>query len=431
MLSPARDRFPPLAPSFPNIYWQGAGNRTLAYWKELTAAQARELAGIRSLAHAVSRGTGRVVLSWHNASLAAAGGWAFEDISAQFPHKEAYCRFARAVIETEAGIRKNLDLRAASDIFEMRAKRIFSPKLAQASRELPDISRASRLSRIPPSGESARSSALPCPIDSAVCNAEKYEWPGALSPHQRVTPGQVFEWYENGRKTWTDGLILLFAMAVEGQRMIHTGSITSFVLPWIDKFFISSLRHADRAYLEGLFKLVCGNIEEVLVLFWEDTIHRQFPSLAAVLEELAGRGLPFRGIGVFDSKGSDRARAEEIILGSYPESRFFALRPVSDGHFNGVFGRILDGSDWNFLRSYDSSWKDDLVFIYSGTQVFPLLPVQGEMEAVAPWISDGRARYPFGKWFRRELRRQVPGPGTETPDPSFPNLCLLGQPALR
>jgi hypothetical protein len=188
------------------------------------------------------------------------------------------------------------------------------------------------------------------------------------------------------------------------------------VLPWIDKFFISSRRRADKGYLAALFGLVDRFIERALVLFWEDTAHARRPSFALALEELAAEGLPFRGIGVFDPHGSDRQDALETIGGEYPAKKLFALRPADDNHYAGIGKRILDGTDVRFLSSYDSSWKDNLVFIYAGTQVFPLLSVQTEMEDVAPWVSSGRERYPFGSWFRRRLRREALG-ATDPADP--------------
>ena len=64
------------AQSLRHLYWGGARSRRLAFWEKLVRAQAAELTEIRRLATGVSSRTGRVVLSWHNASLGAAGGWA-------------------------------------------------------------------------------------------------------------------------------------------------------------------------------------------------------------------------------------------------------------------------------------------------------------------------------------------------------------------
>ena len=83
-----------------------------------------------------------------------------------------------------------------------------------------------------------------------------------------------------------------------------------------------------------------------------------------------------------------------------------------------------------FFLNYDSSWKDNLAFIYAGTQVFPLLPVQAEMESVSPWVSARGERFAFGAWFRRMLRHISVG----KPEGPCEGLCLeyccLGQPAL-
>ena len=85
------------APAQPlkHLYWGGMRSRGLAFWEKLVRAQAGELTEIRRLATGVSSRTGRVVLSWHNASLGAAGGWAFEDVAAQFAHPAHFSLFSR------------------------------------------------------------------------------------------------------------------------------------------------------------------------------------------------------------------------------------------------------------------------------------------------------------------------------------------------
>lgn len=361
-------------PPISRLYWEGRRTRVLGYWDRLVSAQAGELAAVGRLAREAGKATGRVVLSWHNASLAAAGGWGLEDIASQFPSKELYGDFGCAVRDALPGMRAALDMREVREIFESRARRIFAPKVT---------------------GGAA--------VDGVSA------WTGPVSPHQRFTPNDVAAWRESAEKGWIEGLVLLFALVAQGQNMIDSGKISSFALPWIDKFFISSRRRADKDYLAALFRLVERHIERPLVLFWEDTAHARRPSFALALEDLAEEGLPFRGIGVFDPHGSDRRDALEIIRGEYPAKKFFALRPAGDHHHGGVGNRILEGRDGRFLKSYDSSWKDNLVFIYAGTQVFPLLSVQTEMEATAPWVSTGRERYPFGSWFRRRLRREAIG----------------------
>ncbi len=383
-----------------HLYWGGARSRSarhLAFWEKLILAQASELTEIRRLATEVSRRTGRVVLSWHNASLGAAGGWAFEDVAAQFACPPDFSLFAQAVIEDAEQIHKSLDISSAGGLSGMRSERLFAPKMARAVEHL------------------------------QLRYGKKSEWPGALSPHQRVSPEQVFAWMEKARKTWANGLVLLLALANQGRRMIDSGKISSLVLPWIDKFFISSRRRADAIYLERLFRLVSDNIKEPLVLFWDDTSHREAPSLGLALEDMAGRGLPFRGIGLFDagaeadrSYGAERANAVQTILGEYPEKVLFALRPLNENHCPEAYRLIFKDLDMGFFLNYDSSWKDNLAFIYAGTQVFPLLPLQAEMESVSPWVSNRRERFAFGTWFRRRLRYIALGKPNGPPD----RLCL-------
>ncbi len=357
-----------------HLYWGGARSRKIAFWEKLIRTQAEELSEIRRLAREVGSRTGRVVLSWHNASLGAAGGWAFEGISAQFDSPALYSLFVRAALEEAAQIRKSFDVSSAMGLCAMRSERLFAPGMARAV-------------------------------------GEKYEWPGALSPHQRTSPEQGSAWIEKAHKTWADGLILLIALANQGQRMLDSGKIHSLVLPWIDKFFISSRRLADLTYLERLFRFVSANIRQPLILFWDDTPHCKAPSLGLALEYLVGRGLPVRAIGIFDTgasagglHGDERAEAMRIILEDYRQKTLFALRPLNENHCPEAFRWIFKDLDMKFFLNYDSSWKDNLAFIYTGTQVFPLLSVQTEMESVSPWVFGGGDRYAFGAWFRRTLR---------------------------
>ena len=208
-------------------YWGGVGSRQIAYWERLVHSQAGELSEIRRLSHEVSRRTGRVVLSWHNATLGAAGGWAFDDPAVSFESPEVYSSFVREVLREAVRIRESFDRGSAMRLCSMRTERLFAPKLAHLVENSSVAARA---------GE---------PGDE---DGNKHEWPGALALHQRITKGQVFEWIESARKSWAEGLILLFALANQGQRMLDSGVIDSMALPWIDKFFISSRRQADVAY---------------------------------------------------------------------------------------------------------------------------------------------------------------------------------------
>ncbi len=268
------------------LYWGGFRGRRICFWEKLVDTQAGELTQIRRLAEEVSSRTGRVVLSWHNAALGAAGGWAFEEMAARFASPVQYGQFVGMVREEAARIAKSFDFSAAMDLFDLRADRILAGKMERAVEH----------SRICALFVSPSKEPFPVPFGGGVQMGEgKFEWPGALSPHQLFSAEQMRAWIENARQDWPQGLILLFALANLGQRMLDSGQISSFVLPWIDKFFISSRRQADLFYLERLFRFVSTNIKQPLVLFWDDTAHSEAPSLGLALQDMGGRGLPFRG----------------------------------------------------------------------------------------------------------------------------------------
>ena len=409
VVSRAASRQKPVQP-LSRLYWGGSRGRKIRFWEKLVATQAGELTQIRRLAEEVSSRTGRVVLSWHNASLGAAGGWAFEDSAARFASPAQYGLFVRAVREEAAQIGKSFNFSAAMELFDLRTDRIFARKIELAE-------------------EHSRICALfASPSQESTTTGGKFEWPGTLSPHQLLPAERVRAWIEKARQDWPQGLILLFALTNLGQRMLDAGEISSCALPWIDKFFISSRRRADIFYLERLFQFVSANIKRPLVLFWDDTARREAPSLGLALRDLAGRGLPVRGIGIFGCGPpaaaayyrEERENAVQAILSGYPGKTLFALRPLNENHCPDAFRRIFKDLDMSFFVNYDSSWKDNLAFIYTGTQVFPLLSGQTEMECESPWVCAGRERFAFGAWFRRMLRRISLGRLDGTPCP----LCI-------
>jgi hypothetical protein len=265
---------------------------------------------------------------------------------------------------------------------------------------------------------------------SEILSSHKWGWPGGLSPHQRLLLQDVVAWRNERRRIWKRGFLRLAALIHEGQRLLDTGKISHFVLPWIDKFFISSQREADLEYLPGFVRwLECQGIQPC-ILFWEDTTHSRAPSLQLALERLRQQGMPFRGIGIFDGTGSRREDALGIICREYPMARLFALKPHSDFHNPRSLRQLLTDLDYGFFESYDSSWKDNLCFLYAGTQVFPFISVQSDMEPSPAWVGTmNHTRHLFGSLFRRELRRYLLGVEAQRPDPfscayaAWANLC--------
>jgi hypothetical protein len=137
------------------------------------------------------------------------------------------------------------------------------------------------------------------------------------------------------------------------------------------------------------------------------------PSLQLALRQWRDAGLACRGIGVFGDGLSvvDRQGAEEFVVAHHTDTRWFALRPFSDCFRPRSLEQLLARRDHAFLHpaAYDSSWKDNLAFIYTGTQVTPLVSVQCDAEPFPGWVMvDGR-KWPFGAFLRKALRRMVLG----------------------
>lgn len=395
--------------------WGTMGPSAVRFWEAMGRAQAAELDCIRTLARVVSQRTRRAVLSLHNATLAAAGGWAFEDPLAFVGEPALQRGFIRAVD------RRLRDFAAAcgslpvtpKDLWSRWEERLVVPQLRHALWE----SRV-RATFDPNWAEDHErelglvegifgKGLLKRVMDDAVT---AHALPGALAPHQRRTVGEVLRWRDQRHRLWSEGLFRLAAMIVEGQNLLDSGDLECLVLPWIDKFFISSRRQADQDYLPLVMQFLESLETRPLALFWEDTSRASDPSFKLALNQMKRRGHPFRGIGVFDDGTSRRDEAMDLICREHFATRLFALRPLNDTHNPSSLHRVLEGGLSRFLSCYDSSWKDNLYFIYTGTQVLPFVSVQFEMEPFPAWIVAGRRRVPFGTAFRRRLRRDVLGP---------------------
>lgn len=394
------------------FYFGGLGNAALRYLETLMQWQAKELAAVREFAMQASRCTRRVVLSWHNASLAAAGGWAFEDMRGQFSSEATWKRFLRMVdYELQRlGSGRRSHQEHSDYLMRLWKKRLIEPTAAQAFWE--SFVRASlddswQIDHQHDVEEVA--AVLDDPTISRIAAGGVYGWQGAVSPHQQIKVDRVIKWLRDREASWKQGLVRLTAMLRAGQQLLDDGGLTCLVLPWIDKFFISSRRTGDLEY----FPTLAGWFERLgvhpLILLWEDTIHSQVPSLQLALRRLTEEGVAFRGIGAFDFLGSNRHEALNLVCGEHDSIGLFALRPYSDEHYPRSFHQLMKHRDYRFFEHYDSSWKDNLSFIYTGTRVFPLLSVQGDMEALPAWVGVQGRRYPFGAHFRTRLRRAVLG----------------------
>ncbi|HAA05842.1 MAG TPA: hypothetical protein DCE18_21095, partial [Syntrophobacteraceae bacterium] len=401
----------------PSQYWNACGPPTLKYMQALFHRQGEELLRVRDLSQRLSARTGRVVLSCHNATLAAASGWGVPMIHENFGTLEDWYRFQSAVSRS---LRENcghsLELHQRMEqIWGLYASRLIQPQIQQACWESQLRAQLGN-SASGPDG-AADLERLQAWEDSSSLEEMQpvagQGWTGAVSPHQRIHPTAVAVWQEARRASWGSGLNLLAEIILEGQRWLDAGELRQLVIPWIDKFFISSRRDRDRDFFPLILECLEHQGCNPLVVFWEDTSHATFPSLKLALRQWREAGLACQGIGVFSDAAPPVGRqyAEDFIVAQHLDTRCFALRPYSDSFQPRSLEQLLERLDYPFLNPaiYDSSWKDNLVFIYAGTQVAPLVSVQCDAELFPAWlVADGR-KWPFGAYMRGVLRRMVLG----------------------
>jgi len=393
--------------------------RTLEHLMERTA---RELEAVRRLAFAVSRKRRRVVLSLHNATLAACSGWAFESLGEQFPDETSRREFYGRVRERARKAAERFQAAASpiQSLGHLWEERLVKPKVLFALWE------AWGRSRLMPSKAAVLDRYLP--LFSPLVNAEKFRrtagrlpfsWAGWLPLHQALSPARLYGWWKERRMLWPRGWALLWALLEEGNQWIERGRLESLVIPWIDKFFISSRRDRDGDYLRALFSFLQGLDGPPVILFWEDTARATDPSLALALRKHWKRD-ECLGFGVFGDGTWGREEAEKILGSAARPGCLYVLRPLNDTHhplgLEGIFSETGPPS----LDPYDSSWKDGIQALYTGTQVEPLLSIPTDADLLPGWIRGERGKMPLGAFFRRRLRRRVLGPNRLRTDAHLP-----------
>ncbi len=383
--------------------------------QRLVLCMAEELSAIRRLARRVSRCRRKVVVSLHNATLAAAGGWAFESLEAQFPDVRSWDAFQSAVKGRFRRFSKSpeaeKDLRAVDVLWERWEDRLLRPKFRHILWEM--RGRA----KIDPSFEEDFQKGVTLVRDwkdlkELLSSLEKmpYGWSGFLAPHQQLCLEDLLEWWREKRKGWIEGFFWFKAVVEEGGDWIRSGRLDALVVPWIDKFFISSLRTADLGYLVELFCWLKRIRPQPLLLFWEDTSRAKDPSLAVALRT-AEEAFPFVGFGVFGDGRFRRDEAQDVLCRTAEPGVLYVLRPWADVHTPWSVERMMREDPAPFFRAYDSSWKDGIHVLYTGTQVAMLTSIATEPELYPSWLREGRNRVAFGSWIRRQLRLLVLGSG--------------------
>ena len=219
---------------------------------------------------------------------------------------------------------------------------------------------------------------------------------------------QTLSWYRKKRRDHTKKLSLLLALIRTGQKWLSSGQLECLVLPIIDKFFISSKRDQDLAYLPSLLNLIHRFDNTPLFLFIDDTSRASQPSLQLAIDRWREKH-PFLGLGVFASNREPSCSYLQTILDNASKVNLFALRPLTQVHNPIALDILLVQRPPEFLSPeyYDSSWKDNLPFLYQGTQVAPFSGGVEESQNFSPLLLTSAGPMFFGTYYRFKLRRRA------------------------
>ena len=401
------------------LSWGQRRFKDIDFLEKLISYQANELAEVFRLATAVSRSTRRVVLTLHNASLGAATGWGAPAFSQQLPRKCAEPFFNRvnslrrdylanlcfsnsAVPSSQGNILKE----EVDNLFLLWAKRLIRPRLLKdlwalrmglilnnlpveewqqlftQAKELLDDSDYQRLVR---------------GTDLAIAFAQPKT--------SRRNLQETMLWYQKRRESYHQLFSLLWALIATGDEWIRAERISHLVLPIIDKFFISSQRDQDLTYLPLFVELADWMNHSPLFLLIDDTSRAAGPSLESALDRWCQHH-GFVGLGVF-AGGSDVTKPPlESILANSSIAKLFALRPISQVHNPISLRTLLALRPRDFLTpaKYDSSWKDNLPFLYHSTQVAPFSGPVTQADEFDSAVITSAGPMAFGRYYRCKLR---------------------------
>jgi hypothetical protein len=400
--------------------WGQHTKEEIAFLEKLISYQAKELSEVFSLALEVSRRTKRVVITLHNASLGAATGWGAPSFTHQVSAESAV-QFSQAVQALRRDFIAKLSYRErssplalghslreqAEDLFRLWGQRLLRPQILQNLWTL----RASLVLNGLPLKE----------WEQLFDQAKELLQPG---DQQRLIQGkglaitfvppsaarrqldQLLLWYRRNKENHSGKLSLLWALIKTGQEWLSNRSLEHLVLPIVDKFFISSKRDQDLDYLPAFVKLIQQFNQTPLFLFIDDTSRASHPSLQLAIHRWR-ENHPFWGLGVFANKLDPVPSNLETILENSSKVDLFALRPLTQVHNPIGFDLLLAQRPPEFLspRQYDSSWKDNLTFLYQGTQVAPFSGRVEQPERFSPRLTTSAGPTHFGTFYRYKLRQ--------------------------
>ena len=401
-------------------FWGHRSREEIAFLEKLISYQAKELSAVFSLALEASRRTKRVVITLHNASLGAATGWGAPAFTHQVSADTAV-QFYQGVQALRRDLIAKLSDRErsfpfslghslrkeAENLFLLWTKRLLRP---QVLRNLWALRVSLILNRLPlDEWEQLLSQAgeLLQPGDKQrLTQGKGLAIDFVPPPAARRQLDETLLWYRTNKKNRFKKLSLLWSLVRTGQDWISSRRLEYFVLPIVDKFFISSKRDQDLDYLPALVKLVQQFDHNPLFLFIDDTARASHSSLQLAIDHWR-KTHPFLGLGVFASPRDATPSYLETVLDNSSALKLFALRPLTEVHNPISLDFLLAQRPPDFLspEHYDSSWKDNLPFLYQGTQVAPFSGGVEEPESFSPFLLTSAGPMLFGTYYRFKLRQ--------------------------
>jgi hypothetical protein len=402
------------------LSWGQRSREEIAFLERLISYQANESVGVFSLAKEVSQRTKRVVSTIHNASLGASSGWGVPSFAQQVPAETAATFFAQVNalqqnIASSLSAPHRLSPRSTlSDpqqqidyLFLLWGKRLVRPRLLQNIWAL----RVSLLLNDLPLEECEQ-------VFSEAMELLEH------ADYQRLTRGEglaitflppttarqqvreTLAWYQKKKAGHSRLLSWLWALIEVGEEWLRSERLEFLVLPIIDKVFISSRRDQDVAYLPLFVQLVSCMDSAPLFLLIDDTHRAAHPSLQLAIDRWRQQ-FGFLGLGVYDSQTDSEEEPLETILAHSSRVNLFALRPLTQVRNPLSLDTLLAQRPQSFLgpAEYDSSWKDNLPFLYHGTQVAPFAASSKRAEQFSPTLITSVGPLPFGTYHRHTLRQ--------------------------
>ena len=402
------------------LSWGQRSPEEIAFLEKLISYQTNELVEVFQLAKEVSQRTKRVVLTLHNASLGASSGWGVPSFVQQMPGEAA-----ATFLDRVNSLRRNFAASLSSphrssvcsqvhcpqkhidNLFLLWGKRLVRPRLLQDIWAL----RVSLILNDLPIGEWEQVASEATELLDHTDHLRLSRGKGLAITFVPPTTArrqlhETLHWYQKKKAGHDQLFSLLWALIGAGEEWLRSERLESLVLPLIDKLFISSRRDRDLGYLPLFVQLVCRAGQAPLFLLIDDTPRAAHPSLQLAVEHWRQHH-GFLGLGVFASQVDSEEEPLETILAHSSRANLFALRPLTQVHNPISLGTLLAKRPQNFLSSteYDSSWKDNLPFLYHGTQVAPFAGAVKRAEQFSPALTTSAGPMAFGIYYRHRLRQ--------------------------